>query len=82
MLAFGPALVWLVPSLGAGIVWAALLVGVPHLLQDDGRAIGFYMSRVKHLEPGSVPAVDQAVDQTFHLLALFGLALLAGSAAG
>jgi hypothetical protein len=81
-LAFVPALAWLASSLGAGVLWAALLIGVPHLLQDDGRAIGFYMRRVKHLEPGAAPAVDRAVDQTFHLLALFGLAVLAGSSAG
>jgi Protein of unknown function (DUF3307) len=78
-LAFVPALAWLRPSLGAGVIWAALLIAVPHLVQDDGRAIGVYMARVKHLEPGTVPAVDRAVDQSFHLLALFGLALLAGS---
>jgi hypothetical protein len=78
-LAFVPALVWLAPSLGAGVIWAAALLAGPHLLQDDGRAIGFYLTEVKHLEPGTVPAVDRAVDQTFHLLALFALALLVGS---
>jgi hypothetical protein len=78
-LAFVPALVWLSSSVGAGVIWVAVLVAVPHLVQDDGRAIGIYMARVKRLEPGTVPAVDRAVDQTFHVLALFGLALLAGS---
>jgi hypothetical protein len=37
------------------------------------------MRRVKHIEIDQFPFVGLAVDQTFHLLALFGLALLATS---
>ena len=78
-LAYVPALIWLSASLGAGVVGAAVLIGAPHLVQDDGRLIGAYMARVKHLQLGDNPAVDRAVDQSFHFLALFLLALLVGS---
>ncbi len=78
-LAFVPALIWLSGALGVGVVGAALLIGLPHLVQDDGRLLGLYLERVKHLEPGITPAVDRAVDQSFHLVALFLLALLVGS---
>jgi hypothetical protein len=78
-LAYVPALIWLAGDLGPGVVGAALLIGVPHLVQDDGRLIGAYLASVKHLQPGVNPAVDRAVDQSFHILALFLLALLVGS---
>lgn len=78
-LAYLPALIWLAGDLGAGVLGAALLIAVPHFVQDDGRLIGSYMERVKQLEPGANPAVDRAVDQTFHIVALFLLALLVGS---
>jgi hypothetical protein len=78
-LAYVPVLVWLTGSLGPGVIGVALLIGVPHLVQDDGRLIGAYMNRVKHLEFGVNPAVDRAVDQSFHYLALFLLALVVGS---
>jgi hypothetical protein len=79
VLAYVPALIWLAGDLGAGALWVVLLIGVPHFVQDDGRLIGAYMTRVKHLQPGVNPAVDRAVDQTFHVVALFLLALLTRS---
>jgi hypothetical protein len=78
-LAYVPALIWLADDLGLAVLGAALLIGVPHFIQDDGRLIGRYMARVKHLEFGANPAVDRAVDQSFHVVALFLLALLVGS---
>jgi hypothetical protein len=78
-LAYVPALIWLAGDLGLGVFGAALLIGVPHFIQDDGRLIGLYMQRVKHLEFGTHPSVDRAVDQSFHVVALFLLALLVGS---
>jgi hypothetical protein len=78
-LAYVPTLIWLTGSLGPGVIGVALLVGVPHLVQDDGRLIAAYMTRVKHLQFGVHPAVDRAVDQSFHYLALFLLALLVGA---
>jgi hypothetical protein len=72
--------VWLADNLGAGVLWVAALVAVPHLVQDDGRLLGLYMSKVKRLDPFADPSVTTAVDQAFHVVALFALALLAGAA--
>jgi Flp pilus assembly protein TadB len=78
-LAFVPALIWLGGDLGAVVLAIAAGIGIPHLVQDDGRLVARWMRRVKHIEIDQFPFVALAVDQTFHLLALFGLALLATS---
>jgi hypothetical protein len=75
-LAFVPALVWLADDLHAGVLWVAALIAVPHLVQDDGRLLGLYMSKFKRLDPLADPSVTTAVDQAFHVVALFALALL------
>ena len=74
-----PALAWLAGDLGAAGT-AALAAGVflPHLVQDDGRLLGAYVRTVKHTEPAP-GMLMLAVDQSFHLLVLFGLALAAGA---
>jgi hypothetical protein len=77
-LAFAPALVWLAAERDA--LWVLALAGlvfVPHLVQDDGRLLLWYLQRVKGTGPVPPPAVLLAVDQSFHMLALFGVALLA-----
>jgi hypothetical protein len=79
-LAFVPAFVWLGSDLGVGVIWTAALVFVPHLVQDDGRLLDVYMRRIKGLEPEQGRWVDAMVDQSLHLLALFGLALLVAAA--
>lgn len=78
-LAFVPALIWLADDLGAGIIWVAALIFVPHLIQDDGRLLTAYMERLKGGDVPSNLGVAAAVDQSFHILTLFGIALLAGS---
>ena len=79
VLAFVPALVWLADDLGAGVLWVAALIGIPHLVQDDGRLLTGYISRVNGAPAARNPAIFAAVDQTFHILTLFLIALLAGS---
>ena len=78
-LAFVPALIWLAGDTGA---WAALgigaLVAVPHLIVDDGRLLEAYMRRVKRLEP-EPGYLYMAVDQSVHVIMLFGAALLAAA---
>jgi hypothetical protein len=78
-LAFVPALIWLGDDIGA---WAAVgigaLVAVPHLVVDDGRLLEAYMRRVKGLEP-EPGYLFMAVDQSVHVLSLFGAALVAAS---
>lgn len=77
-LCFVPALLWLAEDLGAGILLAvAALIAGPHLVQDDGRLLDLYLRRVKRCDPSSVPGVRAAVDQTFHIVTLFALAVLA-----
>jgi Protein of unknown function (DUF3307) len=76
-LAFLPALVWIACELE---LWRALLAAVvifvPHLIQDDGRLLDSYMRRVKGPASVDSPGLRIAVDQSFHIVALLGTALL------
>lgn len=78
-LAFVPAFVWLATDIGGWAVAVAAGVVLPHLVQDDGRLLLFYMRSVKRTQAGPSDFVFIAVDQTLHLMALFGLALLAAA---
>ena len=78
-LAFVPALIWIGDELG--IAWAVLagaLVALPHLVVDDGRIVGFYLTRVKHAEATDA-RIAGPVDQSFHALSLCIVALLVGA---
>lgn len=77
-IAFVPAFVWLADYLGGGVLLVAALVAGPHLAQDDGRLLDLYLRRVKRCDPKSVPGVRAAVDQAFHVLALFAVAIVVG----
>jgi Protein of unknown function (DUF3307) len=77
MVAFLPALVWIgleydVPR----AVLIGVVVAVPHFVQDDRRLLDAYIARVKGPAVTS-PGLRVAVDQSFHVLFLFGTALLA-----
>jgi hypothetical protein len=79
-LAFVPALIWIGDQLDAG--WAllsAVLVFVPHLLIDDGRFVRAYLANVKRADGFDV-GLAASVDQSFHVLSLFLVALLVGNA--
>ncbi|MEA2166903.1 MAG: hypothetical protein QOF76_203 [Solirubrobacteraceae bacterium] len=78
-LAFVPALVWLSDSLGAGVLWLAALIAIPHLIQDDGRLLSAYAMRFKKADLAQNPALGAALDQAFHIAALFLTALVAAS---
>lgn len=77
-LAFVPALLWIAGDLGAGALWVAALVAVPHFVQDDGRLVEWWMAHVKHAEIEAQPVAALALDQTLHIVALLALALVAG----
>jgi hypothetical protein len=77
-LAFVPALVWLSTDIGFEAIGIGLLVALPHMIQDDGWLLDVYMRRVKGVEP-EPGGLLIAVDQAWHVLALFLVALLAGS---
>lgn len=74
-LAFVPAFVWLWEPLGAGVFAVAAIIAGTHFVQDDGRLINAYLTRVKGTSADARPLVAVAVDQTFHALLLFGLAV-------
>jgi hypothetical protein len=77
-LCFIPAIVWLADDLSPlGTVATVAAISVPHLIQDDGRLLAAYMVNVKKLDLKNT-MVASAVDQTFHMLALFALALVVG----
>jgi hypothetical protein len=76
-LAFVPAFAWLWPEYGSWVLLLAALLFATHAAVDDGRAIHWYSRRVKRSEPLEHPFVTVAVDQSFHMLILFGLALVA-----
>ena len=79
-LAFVPALIWLAGDLSLlAVVGLAAGIAIPHLVQDDGRLLAIYVRRVKGCDIVAFPLVGAAVDQTMHIVALFGLALLAAS---
>jgi Protein of unknown function (DUF3307) len=79
-LAFVPAFVWIGSELDVGwALVAAALVFVPHLVVDDGRIVRLYLARVKHVEGFDV-GIASSVDQSFHVLSLWLVALLMGAA--
>lgn len=78
-LAFVPALTWLSDSNGAAVFGIAALVAIPNLIQDDDQRLGAYARTVKKADLGNNPILPVALDQSFHLVALFLTALLAGS---
>ncbi len=76
--AYLPALVWLSTEYSlATVIALALAIAVPHGLQDDGRAIKWWMRSVKHTEatPGMLAIF---VDQSFHMVALLITAVVVG----
>ena len=79
-LAFAPALIWIGDELDPGwAVLAAVLIFIPHLILDDGRIVRLYLARVKHVDGFDV-GVAASVDQSFHVLSLFLVAILLGAA--
>jgi hypothetical protein len=75
--AFLPALIWIGAEIGAGwAVGVGALVAIPHWLQDDGRVLDAYMTKVKNIGDNPPPGLRLAVDQSAHFIALFLLALL------
>jgi hypothetical protein len=78
-LAFVPALIWLADDIGAWVIGVAALIALPHMVQDDGRLLERYIAFIKGEPATRNAAVVAVVDQSFHILVLFLIALLAGS---
>jgi len=78
-LAFVPALIWIGDEMTAGwALLAAVLIFLPHLVLDDGRFVRLYLANVKRAE-GFDLGLAASVDQSFHVLSLFLVALLVGT---
>jgi hypothetical protein len=79
-LTFLPVLIWIGSELGGGdVAVATVLIAFPHLIQDDGRLISAYMHTVKKTDSDAHRTVAVMVDQSLHVIVLFGIALLIGS---
>jgi hypothetical protein len=77
-LAFVPALIWLAGKISWGAaIGVAALIAIPHLIQDDGRLLARYSLTVKKADITRNLSLSAALDQSFHLIALFLTALLA-----
>ena len=74
--AYVPAYIWIQTALGWNTLLIALAISLPHLIQDDQRLLWVYERRVKGLDPIADHTVAALVDQAFHMVALFGAALL------
>jgi hypothetical protein len=78
-LAFLPALIWIGDQLDAGwALLAAALIFLPHLVIDDGRIVRAYLAHVKRADGFDI-GLAASVDQSFHVLSLFLVALLVGT---
>ena len=78
-LVFVPAIVWVVLTADLSVATGALLLALvflPHLLQDDGRVVRWWMLDVKRTDPAAQPGVTVVVDQTMHIVMLFALAVM------
>lgn len=71
---FVPALVW--PGAAALV---AVLIVVPHAIQDDRRLLVAYARRVKRTDLDAEPVLAILVDQAAHAVTLFAVALLAAA---
>jgi hypothetical protein len=75
-----PVLVWLGTEIGAASLGVGALVVVPHMLQDDGRPVFWFIRRVKKVHGRPDALLVLAVDQSAHVVALLGAALVASAA--
>lgn len=76
-LVFVPAIVWVASNSSALALALLPVVFIPHLVQDDGAALKAWNRMVKKSSPQPGDVVYMAIDQAFHVLILFGTALLA-----
>jgi hypothetical protein len=78
--AFIPAFIWIASDLDAGwAILAVVLIYLPHMAIDDGRLVRTYLSRVKRADGFDV-SLAASVDQSFHVLSLWLVAMLIGAA--
>ncbi|MEA2425352.1 MAG: hypothetical protein QOH13_1762 [Thermoleophilaceae bacterium] len=76
-LCFAPAVAWIASNSSALAIALLPVIFIPHLIQDDARALIAWNRRVKGGSPPPGDPVYMAIDQSFHFAMLFGTALLA-----
>ena len=76
-LAFIPAVLWIADATSALAFALLAVVFIPHLIQDDGAVLIAWNRIVKRSSPPPGEFVYVAIDQSFHVVALFATALLA-----
>jgi Protein of unknown function (DUF3307) len=76
-LAFVPAIAWIADNTSALAIGLLPVIFIPHLIQDDSRLLIAYNRAVKGGSPEPGDPVYMAIDQSFHVVILFGTALLA-----
>jgi hypothetical protein len=78
-IAFLPVLVWFAIRLDVLIaVIAGVLIFLPHFVVDDGRIVTGYVRRVKRADVRNLGLLT-SVDQAFHILSLWAVAILVGA---
>lgn len=78
-LAFTPLLAQIARRRGRSkAVAAAALIGLPHVVVDDGRFLRRYMTTVKGADPDATPWLTTAVDQSMHMLCLWAARRMIG----
>lgn len=76
---FVPATIYIAGDEGA-LAWVVFaLVLITHYVQDDGRLLKAYVAKVKKTNPPPGGPLWIAIDQSFHTVTLFALALLAAA---
>jgi hypothetical protein len=75
-LAFLPAVIWIASETSALAFGLVAVIFIPHLIQDDARALIFWNRKVKGGSPPPGDPVYMAIDQSFHFVMLFATALL------
>src|ERR1700742_2377064 len=76
-LPYVPVLVWIGEDRGVlRAVVVAVLIALPHVFIDDGRFVGVWLHQVKH-SANPAPSLRLMVDQSFHVVCLLAVAVLA-----
>ena len=76
-LVYVPACIWVASETTALAIALLPVVFIPHLIQDDGSVLMAWNRAVKRSSSTPGDLLYMAIDQSFHVVALFATALLA-----
>jgi hypothetical protein len=76
-LVYVPACIWVASETTALAIALLPVVFIPHLIQDDGSVLMAWNRTVKRSSSTPGDLLFMAIDQSFHIVALFATALLA-----